>query len=356
MNSVSKKLLFYCHGLVGGGAERLWALLASGLKERGHEVHVAVDFEASQNRGFLHPAIPVHVLGRNHLRAVIGLRALLRELNPDTAFSALGASNLKLLAAGMLGPWNGRMVQSYHGRFETEQRLLGRASYRLTALSSRLCFRTIAVSDDLRTYLIARFGASAARTLTIHNAVHVPAMPPVTDRQTLMTRPETIIAIGRLVPEKGMADLIEALARLPASVRLLILGEGPERQRLRAHIARLGLDHRVELRGYVENPLPVFAEARLLALASHTEAFGNVVVEALGQGLPVVATACGGPVEILDHGRFGRLVPPGDIEGLAAAIAATLANPGEPQHHHQRARAFALEVALDRYEALINTR
>jgi glycosyltransferase involved in cell wall biosynthesis len=91
----------------------------------------------------------------------------------------------------------------------------------------------------------------------------------------------------------------------------------------------------------------------MLALTSKTEAFGNVLVEAMGYGLPVVATRCGGPDEILEGGRFGRLVPIADHEAVASALETVLTDPGDPAKHRARADVFSVDNALDRYEALI---
>jgi UDP:flavonoid glycosyltransferase YjiC (YdhE family) len=93
------KLLFYTHGLIDGGAERLWSCLASAFKARGYDVRFAVDFEAQDNAQNLDPSIPVTVLGRNHALATQRLAKLLRAERPDVALSAVGGSNLKMMTA-----------------------------------------------------------------------------------------------------------------------------------------------------------------------------------------------------------------------------------------------------------------
>jgi len=349
------RLLFYTHALVGGGAERVWALVASGLSARGHDVAFAVDFDAPQNEHLIAPSVRRHLLGRNHVAATRALAGLLSREQPDIAFSAVGASNLKLLAAKAISTWRGATVLSAHGRYEAEPRFLGRAGYAATALTSRLSARTIAVSDDLRHYLIDRLHADPRRVVTIHNAVLLPAIGSLPTAAALSAREDIVLAVGRLVPEKAIVTLIEAMAKLKRRAQLIILGEGPERLTIERAIEQYGLAGHVTLRGYVNEPWPAFAEAKMLALSSRTEAFGNVLVEALGYGLPVVATRCGGPEEILDNGRYGRLVPVGDAAALAEAIDATLAQPGDPLQHRARAEQFSLDRALDRFEELIES-
>lgn len=346
-------IVFYLPALLGGGAERVWALVAAGLHARGHDVTFAVDFEAEHNAGLLPADMKRVVLGRSHGAAVRALARYLRAEKPAVVFAGVGASNGKLLAAKTLARWKGAAVISAHGRLDAEGRFLGRTIYRASALTSRLAARMITVSEDLRTYLIRRFKARADRVVTIHNAVYLPPASAVPAREALAARDDVVLAVARLVPEKGLNILIEAIARSTRQPRLVVLGEGPEREALEALAAKLGVADRVELRGYMKEPWPAYAEAKMLALSSLTEAFGNVIVEALGYGLPVVATACGGPDEVLDHGRYGRLVPPGDAAALAAAIDATLADPGEPAEARRRAEDFSIDRALDRFEALI---
>ena len=348
-----QRLLLYTHGLVGGGGERVWALIASGLSRRGHEVAFAVDFVAPENEQLIAPEIRRFTLGQSHVAAVSALAKLLKADLPDVAFAAIGASNLKLLAAKALAGWPGAAVVSAHGRFDAESRLLGRANYAATILTSRLAARTVVVSDDLRRYLIDRFHADARRVVTIHNGIALPPLAMVPDAPSLAERANVVLGVGRLVPEKGFDTLVRAFAKSKLGQRLILLGEGPERPRLEALIGELDLSQRVEMPGYVPDLAPVYALGKMLALASRSEAFGNVLVEALGHGLPVVATACGGPREVLANGQHGQLVPIDDVDALAGAIDQTLADPGDPARHRARAEDFSLDHALDRFEQLI---
>jgi glycosyltransferase involved in cell wall biosynthesis len=349
----NKRLLFYTHGLVGGGAERVWALVAAGLHARGWDVTFGVDFEAEQNAGLLPSDMKRAVFGSSHGRSVAAIARYLKHDQPVAAFSAVGASNLKLLLGKTMARWNGAAVVSAHGRFDAESRFLGRFTYASTVFTSRLSSRTIVVSDDLRDYLIRRFKARPDRVTTIHNAVHLPPAQSVPSAVMLAERPPIVLAVGRLVPEKDIATLISAVAQSTAKPSLVILGDGPERGALEAQSVSLGIADRVQFRGYVNEPWSAYAEAKMLALPSRTEAFGNVIVEALGHGIPVVATRCGGPEEVLADGRFGTLIKVGDVAALARAIDATLASPGDPAAHRARAEEFSIDRALDRYEALI---
>ena len=349
-----RKLLFYTHALAGGGAERVFATLASGMAARGHDVIFAVDFEAEENKPFLSPEIRVFVLGRNHMQAVRELARLLRQEKPDASLSALSISNLKHTLAAMLTGRLARSILSYHGYWISEPQFLSRVSYALTPILTWLAARTVCVSMGLRSYLIAHFAAAPTRTVMIYNPVVTGPLPPALSVRELLSRPPILLAAGRMAPYKNLPLLIRAFARMNRpDAELLILGEGPERAAIEAEIERLHLGSRVKLLGYIAEPWEIYAQARCFALTSDSEAFGLVVVEALANGLAVVSTNSDGPREILDRGRYGWLVPIGDEKGLAAAFEAALDNPGDPRPRIERAKSFSLEKALTSYEALI---
>ena len=141
----------------------------------------------------------------------------------------------------------------------------------------------------------------------------------------------------------------------PPNAQLVILGEGSERSAIEAEITRCGVTGRVELPGHVADPASWYRRASCLVISSQSESFGLTAAEALAHGTPVVSTDCGGPSEILAHGRYGRLVPVGDIAALAAALTATLAAPGDPAERRRRAEEFSLETIHRAYTELIDS-
>jgi len=347
------KILFYTHGLVDGGAERLWSTLASAFKRRGYDVVFVQDFDATDNRVNLDAAIPLITLGKGHFRAVRRLAEVLGREKPEIAISAVGGSNTKLLAARALARSPAQIIITYHGFEEWKTGWLSLFTYMSLPILSRLASRTIAVSDGLREVLVRRWGAASGRTVTIHNPVYFPEHPPVPTAAELAARPNVILAVGRMVPQKDYLTLIRAFARLKRlDARLIILGKGPERGKIEAEIARLGIGSRVSMPGYSVEPWRHYEQAKIFAISSRSEPFGNVVVEALAHGLPVVATACDGPLEILRHGDHGKIVPMGDDVQLAGALAATLDRPGDPTLRIERARDFSFAVRVPAYEQL----
>jgi len=168
--------------------------------------------------------------------------------------------------------------------------------------------------------------------------------------------PPVVLSVARLNEEKNLETFIRAFAKLhqrQPTVRLLMLGDGPERSKLEALVVSLGLQDAVELPGWVENPFPYMRRARVLVLASRFEGFGNVLVEAMACGTAVVSTDCPvGPSEILQGGRVGNLVPVGDEESLTRAIENAIEANGVRAGTVERALEFSVERSTEQYVAL----
>lgn len=350
-----KKILFYTHGLVDGGGERLWSCLATAFKARGENVLFAQDFEADENRSNLDASIPLFTLGRNHIKAIRELTALLKREQPDVALCAIGGSNIKFMIAKWLAKAPTRTIISYHGFREWRTGILSFLTYFFLPVMSSAADCTIAVSDGLREQLIKRWGARPDKTITILNPVFFPQSAPVPTAEELRARSDTVLAVGRFVAEKDFITLVRGFARIEnRNARLVILGKGPDEAKVRAEIERLGIGDRVSLPGYCKEPWRYYAQAKCFASSSNSEPFGNVIVEAMAYGLPVVATACSGPQEILQHGEYGRIVAIGSDLQMAHAIAATLENPGSPAARRKRADDFCFDVRVPAYEKIIS--
>ena len=175
-----------------------------------------------------------------------------------------------------------------------------------------------------------------------------------------------MIAAGRLVAKKGFDVLLDAFreVRRRCDAGLVILGEGPLRSALEAKASALGLADAVALPGFQKNPSAWFARADLFVLSSFAEGMPNAMLQAMASGCPVVATDCpSGPREILEDGRWGTLVPPGDVGALADAIMNGLRAPSPRSLFPGRARvralsreraaAYALDPIAEQYVRLL---
>ncbi|WP_425994568.1 glycosyltransferase [Afipia sp. DC4300-2b1] len=350
----SKHVAVYVPALNRGGAERVAALLASGFFKAGWRTSLLVDFEASENRALIDAGVSICVLGSSHARSILTLTGFLRSQKPDVVLAIGGAANVKLSVARLLAGGQSRIVLSYHGRSDVGRGRLGHLSYSFAPWLARRADAVVCVSDGLLEHLRDDWKATPDKLTRIYNPVSVEHAIRAS-HSDILQRPPVVLGVGRLNPEKNFAALVQALPHLPPDARVVIFGEGPERDNLLVLAKQLGVADRLELPGYRDDPWPCYAQGRCFALTSRREAFGNVVVEALASGLPVVSTRSGGPDEILQHGRVGSLVDHGDIDALARAINQALADPGDPAPRIARARMFDAETAIGSYLGLFNT-
>ena len=161
-----------------------------------------------------------------------------------------------------------------------------------------------------------------------------------------------IISVGELSPRKDFATLVKAFAKvrqtLPA--KLIILGKGGQKNALMQLSSELGISNDVSLPGFKENPICYMKSAQVFVLASRWEGFGIVLAEALAVGTPCVSTDCpSGPREILQNGRYGKLVPVGDVDAMAMAIVDSLENPMPSDEIKKAAAAFTVEASATAY-------
>lgn len=202
----------------------------------------------------------------------------------------------------------------------------------LAALDHANVIAVVSVSEGVRHDLIQFLGLEEHKVNTIYNPIidarltkmgtEVPKHHWFESRQV-----PVILAVGRLSVEKDYPTLIRAfhLVRQQRIARLLILGEGEEKIRLKSLVNELSLSQDVEFTGFVANPFAFMKQASCYVISSNFEGFGNVIVEALAMGCCVVSTDCpAGPREILNGGEFGRMVPVGDVTAMAGAILQTI--------------------------------
>ncbi len=210
--------------------------------------------------------------------------------------------------------------------------------------SARVC-----VSNGCAADLAKVSGLCAEQFTTVFNPVLRPSETLETNEaveQLWGDAERRVLTVGMLKDAKNHELLIRAFALLGKriSAKLMILGEGELRPKLENLVVELGLKQRVILPGFASDPWPHYASADLFVLSSDREGLGNVLVEAMLAGLPIVSTDCDcGPREILQGGRLGRLVPVGDAEALADAMSAALNEP----HDGDAGREQALRLSSD---------
>ncbi|MBD2020514.1 glycosyltransferase [Leptolyngbya sp. FACHB-36] len=354
--------------LAGGGAERAMLHLAQGFAERG----LKTDLVVAQAEGAYLTQIPLGVRLVNLqsrfpvvLSKTLALRRYLQQECPDVLLSALDIVSSATWARRMAGGAT-RIVMcvqtNLSQQFQDHQpNSIGKVRPQLVRWFYPWADEIVAASHGVAADVARMTNLSIDRIHVVHNPVVTP------DMQTKMhaaidhpwfapDEPPVLLGVGRLVSQKDFFTLIRAFAqvRQQRRARLVILGEGEQRSQLEALVQELGLEADVDLPGFTDNPYAYMRQAGVFVLSSIFEGFGNVVAEAIATGTPVVSTDCeSGPAEILENGKYGRLVPVGDANALAEAIVATLDSPTDSAILRQRAEAFSITTVTDQYLSIL---
>ena len=221
--------------------------------------------------------------------------------------------------------------------------------------------RVVGVSSAVAADLTAHFRVPADRVGHIYNPVVGSALKRKAEEACVhpwladKTIP-ALISVARLSPEKDFDTLLEAfsLLRRAMSVRLLVLGDGPDRGRLERRAMDLKIDVDIDWMGMVANPLPFVRDADALVLSTFYEGLPTVLIEALYVGTTPVATdAPGGIREILEDGRYGYIVPMQDAQALSEGMLKALRQPMPKGMLQERAEAFSEKQAVDAYLNLL---
>jgi glycosyltransferase involved in cell wall biosynthesis len=377
------KILELRQSLRHGNLERLIVGTAAELRPRGFEVDILLLY----NRNRAHPLdqdesqLPeIHPLIADAKREGVTawqeidpsplspqlLLAILRQMR-RRKYDLLHSHDVKTDVLGLLA---GRLagvpvVATAHGYPSTFRR--SGVYRRLDLLALRLCRHIICVSEGFQQELLAA-GLEPRRLSVIRNGIAVADMVQKASagRQTLRhdlgLEPDDVIvmAMGRLSPEKGHIYLLQAarlLVQQGVKVRVVIVGEGPLKEELAGEAKRLGIEKHVFLLGFRADIPALIAQCDLSVLPSLSEPLGNVILEAMALGKPVIGTTAGGIAEMIVNAETGLLVPPADAEALEAAVRQLLDNPQQARSLGERGRErvlseFTVERMADRLAAV----
>jgi N-acetylgalactosamine-N,N'-diacetylbacillosaminyl-diphospho-undecaprenol 4-alpha-N-acetylgalactosaminyltransferase len=366
-------VLFIINSLAGGGAERvICTLLRASQGELRHSRIALLLLDREPAMYEVPRWIEVEQLDCRHsvFRSIWSVWRALRRARPDLTVSFLTRSNVASIIAGSLlgipAVVSERVNTSSHlarGAGAAVARLLVKATY---PRARKIIAVSQGVADDLR----SSFGVPGSRIAVIANPIDCDEIRAQAQRgEPFAIEGPYGVTMGRLVPNKNFRMLIEAFARSGIAGRLLILGDGPERDALTRQIAALGLAGRVVMPGFSANPFPTLRRAAFYVSPSNAEGFPNSLLEAMSVGLPVISTNCpSGPSEVLAGlprdrvqpgvccAQHGILVTPDDPQAMAAALRA-MADPirrqGYAERAPKRAADFGVARARDAYWAAI---
>jgi len=344
------KVLFVCQNLNVGGAEELILGASTALPAHGVETGVV----ALTRRGpvadeIAAAGVPVRLVvgqpGPRDPAAFVRLVRLLQRERPDIVHTFLITASiygrLAAFAAGV--PVVLAAEQNVYARKPRRHALLERA------LATRT-YRVVACCDAVGRFYQQQVGVGANKIATIYNAVRFIAQPTPADaiaaRAALHLPADAIVlgTLGRLTEQKGQSVLLRAvveLARQRPNVVLFLAGAGPLRATLEAEASSLGIADRVRFLGLRRDRDTLYAAMDIFVLPSHWEGLSLALIEAMGAGRPVVATAVGGNPEVVTDGTTGVLVPSGDASALARALGSLI---GDPAARAALGQAAAVEA------------
>ncbi len=350
--------------LRGGGAERVIVNLLQGFTAR----NVDVDLVVAKAEGPYLCRVPrsVRLIDLKADSVLLSLPALakyLRKVKPYSLLSVMDHCNIVALWAKTISGTPVKLVFSVHNTLSRETADARSFKVKVFPALIRLFYRfadmIVAVSQGVADDLAAYGGVEKNKIKVIFNPVITPdlfEMAKEAEKSVLKPDFPMIIGVGRLNRQKDFATLLRAfrIVLQHCKARLVILGEGEERESLEALIEDLNLTENAKLYGFADNPYAIMAKADVFVLSSIYEGLPTVLIEALALGIPVVSTDCkSGPREIIARAKSGRLVRVGDIEGMAKAIKETIECDSKQAAKQSNLESYTLDYASDRYLELL---
>ncbi len=357
------KVLFVTPTLAFGGAERVLLTLIATMDRRAYKPVLAALSTTGSYQGEVPDWLRVHDLKRESRFSFPGLifkmADVLRRERPDIAVAFTGLANLVVLLAHRLAKTGTRIVVTEHinptQMYASAEEPLGIVKRKMIRWLYPSADQIIAVSQGVRDDLVGNFGLPPEKIAVVYDPVDLRRVrdlgaEPAGHPWFASVRP-VIASAGRMTSQKDFPTLLRAFAILRRTypARLVLIGDGPEKNRLRGLAWELGVAEDTAFVGYRPNPYKYMARASVFVLPSKFEGFGLVLVEAMALGVPVVSTCCpSGPEEILRRGADGLLVPVGDHERLASAITRLLIRPDLRAWFSRCGLARAEHFAADR--------
>ena len=361
------KIAFLLTGGRYGGIERVFLVLANALS--GHVKQIDLVF--TDIEGEVYPRIPkgsgYNIVNLKTKRLRQALPALIKYLareKPDYLISGSLTVNLYAAIAKILSSSRTRVIWGVHSIL-SELKGSGGITFRLLSLLSWLtywaAYKVIAVSNFAAEDFSKTTGIPRTRIDVIYNPVPIEDITKESfarfEHRFFSTgHPPVIISVGRIEKEKNFLLLLEAfsIVRKHRDAKLLIVGEGSQRNMLIEKAKELKISEDVDISGFKSNPYPLMRGSSVFVLSSDHEACPMVLIEALALGLPIVATDCpGGVREILKDGKYGIISPKRNAKALADAIERSLDARRDESFLKERARDFSAEKISNQYLKLL---
>lgn len=370
MTATSRKIFFLVTHSSAGGAQEVWANLAESFRERGHDVQLLALYPLRQDVRLTSEHLPWRYVAEAQPRSPLAAATLLKRLvglirreRPAYIFTAMPAANVIGAVAAKLAGTGTRVINSHHSPPLTHSGLTQRLD-RFTGTLSNVD-AIVCVSRAVAQQLDDRSSAYRRKRVIIHNA-----LPPAVERQLgelqqqrnrRTDRPPTLVATGRLSPEKNYPTLLQAMRNMPR-VQAVIIGTGSEESRLRQLAQELGVADRVDFLGLKprREALELLAGGDVFVQVSLFEGHSLALIEAAKLHLPLVVSDAAGQVEGVtsaDGTPCGIIVPALDAGRLAVEVTQLFASPEELQHWSRLAAKLGAEATyatmITAYERLV---
>lgn len=355
------RVLHVIRNLNDGGMERVVADLVAAMGRRQEiEPHVLSLEPGGRFADILRGHAEIHVAQRGTKLSLLRparLAADIARIAPDIVHAHSGTWFKTARAARMAGTQC--VVYTEHGR-QFPDPLLNRV---LDGAAAQLTDSVVVVSTALREHMIRRLRVPETKTRVIVNGIDVEAVRAegsMSDATTREAHVVTFVAVGRLEAVKGLSLLVDVVQQWPASApecRVLIAGEGSQRDELKRRVEMAGLSDRIRFLGWVQDPVRLIKAADVYLLPSYSEGTSISLLEAMASGLPPVASAVGGNPEVLGPELTEWLFPSGDIAGLRDRMVELAASADLRALVGSRARerveqAYSLRAMVDAYLAV----
>jgi glycosyltransferase involved in cell wall biosynthesis len=361
------RVAFFLPSLGGGGAQRVIVNLANYYVRQG----IAVDLLLVKNQGAYFPLLDSRVnlviLGCSRVAfSLIYLLRYLKKARPNSLLVTMPHVSIVAILAKLICGLSFKLIirqPNYlslnTGKINYFTRLLVKLICLLFNRADSIIAISQGVAKDLNSYGVI----DSDKISVIYNPIFSGSILNQAEQKIQHQWISNghrdyalIIAVGRLVRQKNFSMLIDAFHKLlrQQNARLIILGEGPLKSELQAKINSLGLSWCIELLGFSDNPYAYLKRADVFVLSSLWEGFGNVLVESLALGTPVVSTDCpSGPAEILQDGKYGILVENNNSDALAAGMLKALRQSLQKEELIHRAKYFSISNIAEQYKQII---
>lgn len=362
-----RKIAFFSYDMRVGGAEKMILTLLPWFINAGYSIDLVLVKKTGAFLTDIDPRVNLISLKKEHVsQSLFPLIRYFKKSKPDVFISNLTHLNIVTIIAKIFSGTCSKIIITEHNTITANNLENGGKESILVFLSKflyPLADKTVVVSEGAAQNLIDAIRINPNKVQNIYNPIdidhiHLLAKEQINESWLTEKSIPVLIAVGRLEQQKNFSFLLNVFQTLikKRKARLLILGEGSEREALEKQIKVYGIQNEVKLLGIKTNPYPYISNADLLVCTSKYEGFNITLAESLACGTPVISMNCPyGPAEILDNGTYGQLIPLGDRDGMVDAIIAAIDHPESlpsKEKLMERAKRFSAEKIFSEYQEL----